>query len=878
MSGKPPPKATQQGPVTRLATRGRAPRQQQPLAARLKRRNQIEKALKELPKVSKEWANVRQNDVHEQPGAQSPTAFLEDEEFPAADYMTPQPDDPQSEHQTAGPSTSMSAQQPAEDDVDMDDEAPQLPESAAPTGLDEYVLSDPPATPTTPQHTDVESVEHEKERPAATAGKAQKGKQVLMPPATATRAPSKSKDPRPRARPRANSSPTPIRVHSQQPLEQSGIQELPEEPRKMPLATLESANVARKESAVRSTIPATPAQPGSTEEGAASGHRGLVATPAPQPTPLLAHYPHGTQNVPLHPMGYQGHLLGYPQAPQWTQPVPPYAQVPPMVPPMAPASQPWHGQGMQGQPLQLAQAAMQSPQLPLQPQMGMQPPPYLTQPAPPTQPYHAPLQYVQPIPAQTQGPFANQPLWYVYDHNIGRYYVTNEPPPGPTSPQWQQQPQPAPAPASEPEVLLPEDFLRGVTAVERIDDLRKAGIQITVMPSDGFPERHMVDPADFLRTADEDARMRYIRYRDKPKLILHTAGQMQKKDIPSKLSSLREMLKIILAGLAVEVEAVNVPGDEDQYVDAPLPWLVFGLTEDAWRILVEYSVWSTPWVTFFVETVHEKIPNFVMRIRGLTHNHLNTVEIYMRQIMRSTHFVEKLAAAMSNDATYTPRELEAARKFVETIKVVPHGAKIGDEVTADIITTTPPTNVIFQWKNWRKYLRECLFFLPWNTVAEIAEVVRCRECHGAAHEEYECPFLDIPGWHPTIVVPKKGESSPAAAAVAIMVHRDQLTPAQRALVARRPPLPPAGPSTRERREERAPEDRGGREDRGDRDGQGGRAEPERRGDSGRDGRHEYSYHPYPPRADKGEGGSRQTRDEDKGWGKKSAGGKGNRGK
>ncbi|KAI0654342.1 hypothetical protein C8Q70DRAFT_1058586 [Cubamyces menziesii] len=499
-----------------------------------------------------------------------------------------------------------------------------------------------------------------------------------------------------------------------------------------------------------------------------------------------------------------------------------------------------------------------------------------------------PLQYVQPVPAmlQTQGQGLPGQQWFVYDPNIPRYYIAG--PPQATSTTMENAAATPPVQQTgqtiNPPPEIPVSPLKGTSARERVAQLERAGIPIALPPEgQEFPERHMADPADYLRTVDEDAKRKYIELGEKPKLILHTAGQLQKKDINDKHKTLTETVKIVLSEADFEITLLRVPGDDDDYVDTPTPWMIHGLSEDGMRVLAELGVWSTPWITFFVVTKHDRVPNFVARLQGFKHNYRNTVEGYTREVIRGSHFVEKLAETMSKDAKYTHQDLEAARKYVDTIDVVPHGEEEGDPVSIDIITATPPTTVIFKWKAWRDYLKECLFLFPWNTPGEVVDPPRCRECHGVGHIETACPFMSLPGWHPMVEVRKPAASTVKPRPTPVMVHRNP-NPANR------PPIAPqrmraAQEAAATRGKDRSVDQQdergkrmGGKDGREEREDRGSRRETDRRtGEGMRDARHDHAYHPYPQRYDRGEGSSRSHLEDDRARGKRLTGGRGNRG-
>ncbi|KAI0653748.1 hypothetical protein C8Q70DRAFT_1059062 [Cubamyces menziesii] len=841
---------------------------------------------------------------------ETPSAFLEDSEFPQTNYETPQPEDEQ-DSGTPGPS----GEQDEQEDNQRDEEravSPFLPDLAM--SLDDYRMSDAMG----PAQEPVEEIRTEGAGPAMPIQP-----RVNVPPASApyriTIAPLQMRDEAPdaqaRARGRANSSPTPqggtavaVAADRDQLLDLSG--------ERIKLTTLDQPDTLARISAARTTV-SPPAQPVQATPARLMPEQVLHTLQQQQLHPQqMGQYPLNPQNPPAYnpqwspqgaqymqhpmaaqqavtpPMGWHGqpppgmqlHQAALPQQMAGT-PYNPHdvtLQQPPML--MQPYGAPQQPYGVHPQ-LYSAQPhpqynTMQPTGVPLQPfgvpQQPLSIPPLSlnAQPPPPPSYYPMPLQYVQPVMQQASSAAGAQGHllvpWFVFDPNAKTYGTQDALPAQPAATGTQGQPAAQGPQAMGPPPPPPGSQLKGVSAADRIAQLSQMGIAVTTS-QEGFPERHMADPSDYMRSASEGAKAKYARAPEHSRLVVHTAGQLQKRDIKSKESNLVQTFCILIIEAEFEIEQPVANGAEDAYVPGPVTWIVTGLSAEATRLLCEHGVWSTPWVTFSVVPNPNRIPNFVVRLAGFTHNYLDLLVADLQEIFRSKLFIEKLAEAMSKEARYAPEDLEKARKFIDTIKIIPRGEKGGMPVTVDLVMTTPPTTVRYKWVNWKFFVKGCKFHLEWNTAEKAEEVARCRECHGIAHVEYECGYLAIPGWHATITLPEGFETArtqrpnPKGPYLTHPVYAPEsgAQGAQEKVTARPASEPQEGWRTRSDVERQGVGD--GHGTRAEAYADRGKGEGNR---EGRDSRYGRAYHPYPPRNDKGEGSSRQPHEDDRNQGPK----------
>ncbi|KAI0654341.1 hypothetical protein C8Q70DRAFT_1058584 [Cubamyces menziesii] len=283
MSGKPPPQGEPSGPVTRQTAKGRAQRQKQPAAAKHKRRMQIAKAIGEQPESTAQ--------IEELPPSPSPAVFLEDDEFPATNYTTPQPEDGADEQRgaeepTADPSATV------RDDAYMDEMAPS-PLTPAPTqGLDDYELSDTPEQslePPEPSTPTAAAVNVETHAPATSAlAGALGGTSTFL-----TRQQGIARV-RQATRKRANSSPTPPGPRPAAPIGDTHGGEA-RVGSVMALASIGNPNLPPRESAVRTTIEDAP-QAATANDGVEEG----AATAGEPMFPTLTRPPQGEGNSVTH--------------------------------------------------------------------------------------------------------------------------------------------------------------------------------------------------------------------------------------------------------------------------------------------------------------------------------------------------------------------------------------------------------------------------------------------------------------------------------------------------------------------------------------------------------------------------------------------------
>ena len=194
---------------------------------------------------------------------------------------------------------------------------------------------------------------------------------------------------------------------------------------------------------------------------------------------------------------------------------------------------------------------------------------------------------------------------------------------------------PAKPPASLPhEAEVAKSPLKGVSAAERIEQLIALGIPVLRTPEGGYPTREMGDPSDYLCGLSKAQRNAWIDAPRNRRAIVHTAGVLTtQEDVANKKKVLQGSLQLITTEEHIQIGDAALLDADARGTGHTMAWPITNLSEDAARILAEGKAWSMPWIRFYVETDHEKIPSFVARLRGFCHNYNDVVEDDVRGVL-----------------------------------------------------------------------------------------------------------------------------------------------------------------------------------------------------------------------------------------------------
>ncbi|KAI0659200.1 hypothetical protein C8Q70DRAFT_1054041 [Cubamyces menziesii] len=128
---------------------------------------------------------------------------------------------------------------------------------------------------------------------------------------------------------------------------------------------------------------------------------------------------------------------------------------------------------------------------------------------------------------------------------VPAWHAQNAPPPNqphPAAPAQQSEPAEC---AEEPNTPPQSSCLKGVSASQRVQELNNMGIPIARAPGAGFKERHMLDPADYLRGVSDSAKAKYIDTPENNRVIIQTPNQLTNDEVELEIEAIKFALTVI---------------------------------------------------------------------------------------------------------------------------------------------------------------------------------------------------------------------------------------------------------------------------------------------------------------------------------------------
>lgn len=238
-----------------------------------------------------------------------------------------------------------------------------------------------------------------------------------------------------------------------------------------------------------------------------------------------------------------------------------------------------------------------------------------------------------------------------------------------------------------------------------------------------------------------------------PHLLISVWDQLVTADVSETTSDAIENTIFALCG---ERPDVHVPQKSPTAGpnEAPVSYIVGGLTEETNAFLLQQFCFSLPDITFFVHSMGVELPVWVCSLRGYwTPTNLDLIRAGIKASLRDDEVFRALVAdCQPNNAALADLSADlAVQKVVDTVDVGLLKMKI-DEKTNDYkvnLYMQLPTNDIQEGARVLEYLRKRKYTVlkcgpgtPWKPIP-------CTGCHGADHVRGLCPFQDMPGWKGT---------------------------------------------------------------------------------------------------------------------------------
>lgn len=183
----------------------------------------------------------------------------------------------------------------------------------------------------------------------------------------------------------------------------------------------------------------------------------------------------------------------------------------------------------------------------------------------------------------------------------------------------------------------------------------------------------------------------------------------------------------------------------------PSTFLIHGLSQVHYQILVQQSVWASQIITFRVTPPEMKCPSFLFAIKGLRTNSSELVETCVRDTWNdetTTEFIQDGVNAMKpeeRDNAFLSIQKFKESMWVETLETKGQGGipkpTFNVHADGDFINDSNAWSGIRIHLAGRKY-QSSKFGHGQNLIAPN----HCGLCHGVDHPRGLCPFPGIDGW------------------------------------------------------------------------------------------------------------------------------------
>lgn len=198
----------------------------------------------------------------------------------------------------------------------------------------------------------------------------------------------------------------------------------------------------------------------------------------------------------------------------------------------------------------------------------------------------------------------------------------------------------------------------------------------------------------------------------------------------------------------------------------PTCFLIYNLTEDESKLLLERSVWSSRNITFHVTSFYPACPDFLFSIKGFATGHTDSVH----QIVHSVWHDDATGSFLDSIIEDFPQgerasANQAISRFIASMWVTLLPVKKSGNILAPRFNVYATGSLVLRqavWTRLRDYLAGRVYasLMLGNGTTEITPY-HCGVCRSIDHPMGLCPFPKIKGWNG----PRKGrivENSKAA--------------------------------------------------------------------------------------------------------------------
>lgn len=267
--------------------------------------------------------------------------------------------------------------------------------------------------------------------------------------------------------------------------------------------------------------------------------------------------------------------------------------------------------------------------------------------------------------------------------------------------------------------------------------------------SQNWPLSHIGEPCQRVQFIDKQ-QIAFFDERREDYLLFSIWGEEATADLQDKAVESLSNSIYVLRGETPDItppkKAANAGRD-----DAPISYIVGGLTESTRAFFLDQFCFSLPDITFFVHPLLVELPVWVCALQGFWNVDLTKIRNGIITTLRDDKaFCSLIKEFRPNNAALTMlTDEQAIEAILQSIDTQLLKEKI-DAKTNDYkvnLYIQPPTSDIAEYRRFQTHLRRRNYLIVKCGTGRPWQPIRCSGCHGVDHMRGLCPFPSVPGWN-----------------------------------------------------------------------------------------------------------------------------------
>jgi hypothetical protein len=216
-------------------------------------------------------------------------------------------------------------------------------------------------------------------------------------------------------------------------------------------------------------------------------------------------------------------------------------------------------------------------------------------------------------------------------------------------------------------------------------------------------------------------------------------------------------LKSLLFAAVVDITnshdvSVCAPRAKANSSRTPFSFLIYNITEEQARTLLERRIWSSPVITFSTSTINPSCPKYMFTIKGLTTMDDEAVHKMVKEVWHDQTtftFLQRICETIPEHLK--EQASHALQRFVNSLEVSRLDTKLRGNAIAPVFNIYADGPIISNdniWSRTRAFLATRTYAIQAQDPGiPVIAPSRCSICHAANHPRGLCPHPLIEGWN-----------------------------------------------------------------------------------------------------------------------------------